>query len=158
MKPHPPTIKSTSSPVASKPLWMRTEWPPIKRSTQVSVYTWYVLQAHLLVYIPVHVPHTTCNVWLLYHFHKQTHTHSPVHDHHVPVPVCCDVWWRWSRYHPGVLRCCARLIWEETQQLPGTRRRGALLTMCCTFTIVSVVLNSSFIFWKSYFKFARIII
>ncbi len=38
MKLHPPTTRSTSSPVVSKPLWMRTEWPPIKRSTQVSVY------------------------------------------------------------------------------------------------------------------------
>ena len=24
--------------------------------------------------------------------HTHTHTRSPVHDHHIPVPVCGDVW------------------------------------------------------------------
>ncbi len=72
MKLHPPTTRSTSSPMVSKPLWMRTEWPPIKRSTQVSVYIWYALKTHALY---VHI----CLSYVLYQFHTHTHTHAALY-------------------------------------------------------------------------------
>ncbi len=134
MKPHPPTTRSTSSHVVSKPLWMLTEWPPIKRSTRVSVCMHACIRSIriLQTLLVMHTPYRSNVRMTVVTVPIHTHAHSPVHDHHVPVPVCGDVWWRWSRYHHGVLRFSARLIWEETQQLPGTWRRGALLYVFIT--------------------------